>query len=222
MKISRWVLVLIFLSLSSSVALADGIDPGVKLQGGNDATGVFTANDPNFSFTAFASEFGTVGAQQEFDFINFTNQVATEVDLVVTLLPGTPALTFTCDGTSDYFSECSVTDLGGGQTEISYFAPNTGPGGFGGLPPAMDFGEGSCDGPQSCFTDTPGADFGVVVTDSNGDLHNLPGDEGFSAQGSLVLAVPEPPTVFFFIAAGTLLFLLKRRYVKIPALGFSR
>jgi len=213
-KISRWLLILVLLGLSSSVALADGIDPGIKLQGGNDATGVFTPNDPNFSFTAFASEFG-VGTSVEFDFINYTNQLATGVNLVATLLPGTPALTFTCAGSSDYFSDCSVTDLGNGQTEISFFDPNTGDGGFGGLPPATD---NDCDGPQSCFTQTPGADFGVVVTDINGDLANLPGNEGFSAQGTLLFSVPEPPTVLFFVAGGLFLFLLKR-YRKLPVPG---
>ena len=222
MKISRWLLTLVLLGLSSSVALADGIDPGIKLQGGNDATGVFTANDPNFAFTAFASEFPGVGTSQEFDFINLTNQLATGVNLLVTLLPNTPALTFTCDGASEYFTSCTVTSLADGQTLISYSDPNTGELGFGGIPPVTDYGNGSsCDGPNSCFTDIPGADFGVVVTDINGDLSNLPGSEGFSAQGTLLYSVPEPPTVLFFVAGGLVLFLLKR-YRKIPALGFSR
>jgi hypothetical protein len=218
-KISRWLLALVVLGLGSSAALADGIDPGIKLQGGAGSTGIFSPNDQNFSFTAFGDTFA-IGGSEQFDFINFTNQLATGVNIVATLLPDTPALTFTCDGASEYFTQCSVTNLGGGQTLISFFDPNTGQGGFGGLPPATDFGEGSCDGAQSCETDTPGADFGVVVTDINGDLHNLAPGEGFQAQGTLVEA-PEPPTVLFFVAGGLVLFLLKR-YRKIPALRFSR
>jgi hypothetical protein len=207
-NISRWFLTLILLGLSCSAGLADGIDPGVKLQGGSDATGLFSPADPNFSFIVLGSDFTAVGQSEEFDFINFTNEVAIGVNLVATLLPGTPTLTYTCGATSEYFTECSVTPLGAGQTLIKYFDPNTGEGGFGGIPFATDFGEGSCDGPRSCSTSTPGADFGVVVTDINGDLVHLAQGQGFKVQGTLL--VPEPSSIFLVLGGGVLLFLFKR------------
>jgi hypothetical protein len=37
-NISRWFLVVIFLGLSSSVALADGVDPALGVKGGTDST----------------------------------------------------------------------------------------------------------------------------------------------------------------------------------------
>lgn len=208
MKVSRWCLTLILLGMSASVGFADGIDPGVKLQGGSDATGLFSPNDVNFAFTVLGSNFTTIGQSEEFDFINFTNQLAIGVNLVATLLPGTPALTFVCDPASEYFKACQVTPLGLGKTLISFSDPNTGDGGFGGIPFATDFGEGSCDGPQSCSTSTPGADFGVVVADINGDLVHLGQGQGFRVQGTLL--VPEPSTIFLVLAGGVLLFLFKR------------
>jgi hypothetical protein len=207
-NISRWFLTLILLGLSSSAVLADGIDPGVKLQGGSDATGLFSPTDANFNFTVFGNSFTTVGQSEEFDFINFTNEVAIGVNLVATLLPGTPTLTYTCGPTSEYFTECSVTPLGSGQTLIRYFDPNTGEGGLGGIPFATDFTDSSCDGPQSCSTSTTGADFGVVVTDINGDLVNLGQGQGFQVQGTLL--VPEPSSIFLVLGGGVLLFLFKR------------
>ena len=208
-KILRWYLTLILLGLSCSVGYADGVDPGVKLQGGGDATGLFSPNDPNFNFTVLGSNFHTIGQSEEFDFINFANQLAIGVNLVATLLPNTPTLTFVCDPSSEYFTMCQVTPLGSGMTRISFSDPNTGEGGFGGIPFATDFGEGSCpEGVHSCSTSTAGADFGVVVTDINGDLVNLGPGQGFKVKGTLL--VPEPSTIFLVFSGGVLLFLFKR------------
>jgi hypothetical protein len=204
---SRWFLTLILLGLSSSAGLADGIDPGVKLQGGSDATGLFSPNDPNFSFTVLGSDFTVEGQTEEFDFINFTNKLAIGVDLVATLLPGTPALTYICDPASEYFTKCLVTPLGSGRTLIRFSDPNTGEGGLGGIPFATDFSEGSCDGVHSCSTSTPGADFGVVVADIKRDLVDLGPGQGFKVQGTLL--VPEPSTLFLVLGGGMLLVLFK-------------
>jgi hypothetical protein len=217
-KIPRWCLTLILLGLSCSAGYADGVDPGVKLQGGGDATGLFSPNDPNFTFTVFGSNFTAVGQSEEFDFINFTNQQVIGVNLVATLLPGTPTLTYVPDPISEYFTMSQVTPLSPTVTLISFSDPNTGEGGFGGIPFATDFGEGSCDGPRSCSTSTPGADFGVVITDINGDLVDLAGRQGFTVQGTLL--VPEPSTIFLVLAAGVLLFLFKRsQEISVPRLG---
>jgi hypothetical protein len=207
MKISRWLLTLILLSVASSIAMADSTDPKMGLQGGCCSTGLFSLNDPNFSFTVLASDFTTIGQTELFDFINATGQTATEVDLLANLIQGTPALTFICDPSSEYFTQCSVTPEGGGQTLIRFFDPNTGEGGFGGIPTAPDI---ECDGVHSCSTETPGADFAVYVQDVNGDLVNLnQTTDGFTVQGTLL--VPEPSTVLLVLGAGVLLLLFKRR-----------
>ena len=56
------------------------------------------------------------------------------MNLVATLLPGTPTLTYVCDPSSEYFTMCQVTSLSPGVTLISFSDPNTGEGGFGGIP----------------------------------------------------------------------------------------
>lgn len=205
--ISRWLVVLAIAGLTSFVAKADGIDPQFKLQGGGGSTGLFSLNDPNFSFTVFG---GT--SPQFFDFINATGQTVGEVDLLITLLQGTPALTFTVDPANPYFTDASVSALENGQTLIRFFGLNTGEGGFGGLPFATDLSNPEqCDGIENCFTETPGADFRVLVANNVGttDLSDLPPTQGFSVQGSLV-PVPEPSSIFLVLAGGVVLLILKR------------
>lgn len=202
-KSIRWFMILIVLGLSSSIALADGIDPKMGLQGGTGSTGLFSPNDPNFSFTVFGSEF-TSGSSEFFDFINATGQTALGVNLVATLLAGTPTLTFSCAESNSYFNTCTVTPLQNGQVLISY--SNTGEGGLGGIPNDPN---PSCDGPGSCSPSVPAADFAVVVTDVGGDLANLPQGEGFSVQGNL--AVPEPSTVLLVLTGGIIFLFFKRR-----------
>lgn len=207
MKISRFLVLALLLGLVASVARADAIDPRVKLQGGGGSTGLFSLNDPNFSFTVNG---GT--SPQTFDFINATGQLVGEVDLLITLLAGTPALDFTVDPANPYFTNATVTTLDSGQTLIRFFGLNTGELGFGGLPFATDLpSPDSCDGIHSCFTSTPGADFQVVFADNPGtlDLTNLPSNEGFTVQGTLV-AAPEPSSILLLVAGALLLLLLKR------------
>ena len=194
MRLARFF-VLVALGLAfSGMALADTTDPAIGIKGGGGSTGIFSAtNDPNFNFTVNGGEVG-VGGEIDFDFINATGQTATEVDLLTTLLAGTPALTYTCVGASQYFNMCSVTDEGNGQTLIRYFDPNTSELGFGGIPNDPN---PNCDGPTSCSPSqgNSAADFAIFVQDVNGDLANLPSSEGFSAVGSFVAPVPEPGTI---------------------------
>jgi hypothetical protein len=212
-NISRWFLALIFLGLSSSIAMADGVDPKMGLQGGTGSTGLFSPNDPNFNFTVQGGDFTSVGQSKTFDFINATGQLAVGVNLVVTLLQGTPPLIFTCVPFSEYFTNCSPTTpttlSDGGNLLIRFFTPNTGDGGFGGIPFATDLASPEqCDGIQNCSTTTAGADFGVVVTDVGGDLVHLGTGQGFEVQGSLV--VPEPSTILLVLAGGILFLFFKR------------
>jgi hypothetical protein len=207
MNFSRWFLSLILLGLSSSVAMADSVDPQGKLQGGGGSTELTTPDDPNFQFTVFG---GT--SPQEFDFINSIGQVAVGVNLVVTLLPGTATLTFTCDPFSEYFTNCSpqspTTLAPGGTLLISFFTPNTGEGGLGGIP--NDPNPTCSEGVFSCSSSVPGADFGVVFQNRPGttDLQDLPSTQGFSVKGSLV--VPEPSAILLVLTGGVLLFFFKR------------
>lgn len=202
MKISRWFLALILFGLSSSIALADGVDPKMGLQGGDGSTGLFSPNDPNFAFTVFGSDF-TQGSSEFFDFINATGQTAVGVNLVATLLAGTPTLTYTCAEINSYFNTCTVTPLENGQVLISY--SNNGEGGLGGIPNDPN---PSCDGPRSCSPSVAAADFAVVVTDVGGDLAGLAQGQGFSVQGTLT--VPEPSTVLLVLAGGILFLFFKR------------
>jgi hypothetical protein len=207
MKISRWLLVAVVLGLVSSAAMADTIDPQVKLVGGGGSTGLFSLNDPNF---AFAVNGGT--SPQTFDFINATGQLVGEVDLLITLFSNTPPLTFTVDPANPYFTDASVSTLTTGQTLIRFFGLNTGEFGYGGLPFATDLpSPENCDGIHSCFTETPGADFVVAFADNPGttDLSGLPSNEGFNVTGTLV-ATPEPSTMLLVLAGAVLLLLLKR------------
>ena len=208
MKISRWLLVAVVLGLMSSAAMADTIDPQVKLIGGGGSTGLFSLNDPNFAFAVYG---GT--SPQTFDFINATGQLVGEVDLLITLFSNTPALTFTVDPANPYFTDASVTTLGTGQTLIRFFGLNTSERGYGGLPFATDLpNPGSCgDGVQYCYTNTPGADFLVAFADNPGttDLSTLPSYEGFNVTGTLV-ATPEPSTMLLILVGMGLLVLLKR------------
>ena len=205
MKISRWLLVAVVLGLVSSAAMADTIDPQVKLKGGGGSTGLFLLSDPNFAFNVY----GGTSAQREFDFINATGQLVGEVDLLITLFSNTPPLTFTVDPANRYFTDASVTSLTSGQTLIRFFGLNTGEGGYGGLPFATDV---SCEeGAFGCSTTTPGADFIVAFADNPGttDLSGLPSDQGFNVTGTLV-ATPEPSTMLLVLAGAVLLLLLKR------------
>jgi len=189
--------------------MGDPIDPRGSLIGGTNSTGLFSLNDPNFAFTVFGGF-----SPQEFDFINASGQLVGEVDLLVTLVAGTPPLTFTVDPQNPYFTSATVTSLGNGQTLYRFFGLDET---HGGLPFATDLpGPGSCGEGEfeegnpinDCSTETPGADFGVVFANNTGtsDLSNLPRNQGFGVVGTLV-ATPEPSSIVLLLA-GSLVFLV--------------
>jgi hypothetical protein len=214
-RILRYFLLLVILGSSCGAALADSVnDPGVKLKGGCCSTELTSPNDPHFTFTVNPGDFTTPGQSNEFDFINATGQAAVRMNLIATLLdPSQPDLLFTCDPVNVYFTDCSPQSPGGtlsgnGTLLISFFTPNFGEGGQGGIPNDPN---PSCDGFSSCHKNplVPFSEFGIVVTDVNGDLVNAD-FKGFKVQGSLVTATPEPATLLLFLTSGVLLFHLKR------------
>lgn len=216
-KILRSYVILIILGLSSTAALADGIpDPGVKVGGGALSTGLFSPTDSNFKFTFNAGDITTVGGFKDFDFINATGLLAVGMNLTVTLKEGTTPLTFFCDPSNNYFTDCTPQSPGttlsgiGDSLLIRFFTPNTE--GFGGLPFATDLtSPEQCDGIHNCSTETNGADFFIRIIDAGGDLANIPLTKGtpvFEVTG--ILTVPEPSTILLVLTGGVLLFLFKR------------
>jgi PEP-CTERM motif len=188
----RCYYVLAFLSLAlivlcfGSGAKADTVDPAIGIKGGGGSTPVGPGG--LFTFVVFggAPNFPSPGSEKDFDFINSTGQTAAELDLVLSLIPGTPTLTYTCGGFSTYFGSCVVSALTNGDTLIKY----TGGSGIPNDPSP------NCNIETGCSPSVPAADFLVSVVDQNGDLANLSNTEGFNAAGTLIAApVPEPGTI---------------------------
>lgn len=215
MKSLRWVVLLAAVAAFGVVAKAD-TDPAIGVKGGGGSPGVFTINapDPIFQFDIFGGAAGgwtSIGQEQDFDFINATGFDATELDLLITPISGA-VLTYVCGDSSTYFLSCNVTPESGGGALIQYTMPGVaGDGFFAGIPNAPDV---SCDGPHSCSTGTPGADFAISVTDVAGDLVNLDSSQGFHVQGTLVAPVPEPASIVLISTGLASLGLIKRRRSK--------
>jgi hypothetical protein len=205
-KILRCCLILILLGLSSSAALPDPIDPQGGVSGGTGSTKLTSANDPNFQFTVFG---GT--SPQFFDFINSTGRVAIGVNLLITLIPGTRDLTFTCDPFNIYFTNCSPqtpgTTLSQGATLLMSFFGLNADTGHNGIPNDPN---PTCTEPPFGCSSTTTADFAVFFKDATGttDLSGLPTTEGFLVKGSFNL--PEPSTILLVLTGGVLVFFFKR------------
>lgn len=195
MKISRWLFSLVLLGLSSSLAMADSVDPVAKLGGGNLSIVLTSLNDP-----LFTGSFTQQGGQTivSFDFINNTTFTIGQVNLDVT--DNTP-LTFSIDNTGDpYFTSFSPTSptllSPGDHLTLSWFGLD---GTHLGIPPATSV---SCiDG---CFSSPPLSDFLFTFT-----VGDVPTGGSFAFTGTL-FAVPEPPALLLVLTGGVLLLFLKR------------
>lgn len=201
MKISRLLVLAAFMGLCSSVALADGTDPVMKLGGGGGSE-VLTTDSFSFSFTQ------TNPPQSSFfiDFINNTGQNVIALDLLIT---GSTGLVFSCDNSIDpYFTGCSTTPEGSGQFLMVFSGLNET---HLGIPFATkvvcDDGEEGFEeegGGASTCTATPLlSDFGITV-----NVTDMAPGQSFSVAGTMI--APEPSSLIMLLAGG-LLFLLVRR-----------
>jgi len=201
-KISRLLVLVAFMGISCSVALADGTDPVMKLGGGGSSE-ILTSNTFSFSFTQ------TSPPQTSF-FIDFINNTGTRVTTLDLLITGSAGLVFSCDNTIDpYFTNCGTTLQDNGKYLMSFFGLDAT---HLGIPFATKIvcGDGEEgfeddeDGGENTCTATPIlSDFGITV--AVGDM--APG-QSFSVAGTLV--APEPSSVVLLLAGGLLFLLYKR------------
>jgi hypothetical protein len=196
MIFSRWFLSLILLGLSSSIAMADSVDPVAKLGGGCCSTELHSLNDP-----LFVGSFTQTGGVTTvfFDFVNVTGFTIGAVNLDVT--DNTP-LTFSIDNTGDpyfnSFSPTSPTTLApGDHLTLSWFGLD---GTHLGIPPRTSV---SCDG-EVCTTVPLLAHFQFTFA-----VADVPLGGSFDFTGTL-FAVPEPPALLLVLTGGVLLLFLKR------------
>lgn len=199
MKITRLLVLVAFAGLFSSVALADGTDPVMKLGGGGTSE-VLTTDTFSFSFTQ------TNPPQSSFfiDFINNTGQNIIALDLLIT---GSTGLVFSCDNTIDpYFTGCSTSLQDNGQYLIVFSGLDET---HLGIPFATSVvcSDGEIgfedDGGSTCTATPILSDFGITV----GVTDMAPG-QNFSVAGTMI--APEPSSLAMVLAGG-LLFLLYRR-----------
>jgi len=196
MNFSRCFLSLILLGFSSSLAMADSVDPVAKLGGGGGSIVLTSLNDPNFT-GSFTQTGGVITVF--FDFVNETGFTVGEVDLDVT---DNQLLIFSIDNTGDpYFTSFSPTIptplSPGDHLTLSWFGLDDT---HLGIPPRTSV---SCDG-DVCFSVPPLSDFRFTFT-----VADVPTGGSFDFTGTL-FAVPEPPALLLVLTGGVLLFFLKR------------
>jgi hypothetical protein len=199
-KIARLLVLVAFIALTCSVAMADGTDPVFKLSGGGGSEVLTTFT---FSFTVDPANEFTCGSDVcvSLDFINFTHTTIGQLNL------NAPAgFTFSCNPTGDpYFNNCSPQTATPGPTTISFFGLD-----------ATHPGILSANSVSGCGFDN---DEEVVCTADNGSASDFlinidlgaPGviTQSFTVGGVLIPA-PEPGTLVLVLAAGLGFVALKR------------
>jgi hypothetical protein len=195
MNFSRWFLSLILLGLSSSIAMADSVDPVAKLGGGGGSVVLTSLNDPNFTGTFTQTGLVTVVF---FDFINNTGFTIGAVNLDVT---DNQPLTFSIDNAGDpYFNNFSPTIptllSPPNHLTLSWFGTDAT---HLGIPPATLV---SCS--DGCFSIPPLSDFQFTFT-----VADVPTGGSFAFTGTLV-PIPEPPALLLVLTGAVLLLFFKR------------
>jgi hypothetical protein len=220
-NISRWILGLVLLGLSSSVVRADSIDPKdpkfVPI-GGCCSIVLTSPTDPAFqiSFTKNGSvgtvdcgSFGGPSDDQCIDplnteFVNNTHKTWSAITLDITKQSAGLAFTVLDNNAIDpYFAHATSGFLTNGDAFVEFFGiDSTHPG----ILPAF-----GCDG-DVCSGPTRGEGEGrLLLYDFSilSDVTDMHDGEFFTAQGTAT-TVPEPATVLLALGGGLLLFLFKR------------
>ena len=220
MNFSRWFLSLILLGLSSSLAMADSVDPKFVPIGGGGSIILDSPTDPafQFSFTKNGSV-GTVGCgsfggpsdnqcinPSNTEFVNNSGQAWNSITLEVT--QQSLGLLFTAfdnaNAIDPYFNNSASGFLLNGNAFVTFFGTDE-------THPGILSAYSCPDGPSTCTGPTQGEgegqlllyDFAILS-----DVTDMADGQSFTVQGTAT--VPEPATVLLALGAGLLLFLFKR------------
>jgi hypothetical protein len=225
MNFSRWFLTLILLGFSSSIAMADSVDPKFVPIGGGGSIILHSPNDPAFTFSYLFGATQTVDCGQvsgsfsdsrftcidpahtNTEFVNNSGKAWTSLTLEFTSITG--GLTFSPTDNANFIdpyfnnSASGISEVTGNPFVTFFGIDATHPG----ILAAFGCDGQSCSGPTGTFNDQTVLyyDFSILadVTDAQ---H---AGDAFTLRGSAT-AVPEPPTVLLALGAGLLLFLFKR------------
>jgi hypothetical protein len=222
MTISRWFFSLILLGLSSSIAMADSVDPKFVPIGGG---GSIILNSPTdeafqFSFTRGTDQTVDCGAHggpsddacinpANTRFVNNSGQTWISVTLEITQHnnAGGPALTFTAlDNSIDpYFNNSTFGINEAGNPFVTFFGIDENHPGILPATSCTGFEIVTCTGPTEIFNDqtTLLYDFSILA-----DVNEMTAGQSFTAQGTAT--VPEPATVLLALGGGLLFVFFKR------------
>lgn len=224
MNSSRWFLSLILLGLSSSMAMADSVDPKFVPIGGTGSIILGSPTDPAFTFSyAFGftqtvdcgqvdGSFSDAGftcidpAHTNTEFVNNSGRAWTSLTLEFTGISGDLIFSPTDNANfiDPYFNNSTSGINEAGNPFVTFFGIDEG---HPGILAAFGCDGESCSGPTGTFNDHPVLyyDFSILadVTDAQ---HT---GDAFTTRGTAT-AVPEPPTGLLALGAGLLLFLFKR------------
>jgi hypothetical protein len=221
MKFLRYVVVFGLLSLSSYVAMADGVgDPRMTPIGGGNSTVLTSPTDPAFVISYTAGVTPTVGCgtfdgslsddtcinPHNTDFINNSGVAWKAIQFDIKSVAGDitqSSFSAIQDASVDpYFLFASTTTSAAGDTILSFFGTDsTHPG----ILPATSCDGDVCTGPFLDDTDIPLFDFGILVDVTDA----LTTGDSFTAQGTAT-PVPEPPTLLLLLMGGVIFLILKR------------
>ena len=223
MKITRLLLVLVFLSFSASVTLADGVDPLVGIRSGHGSTPI-TVNNPNPTFTLVVVQdpgtFVSLTTPGEVCSIAgdtcavvpsgpdagtipvFQNQTAGPLDAITIFIKDpTNSFIFTCNANETLiFTGCTTTVLPGVGTDVTF---------TGGSVPTAFTGDDDSDDP-ACLVAGPAApscaeDFNLALGEFAVDIEGAPAGDftsdlpvGSTLTGSVITS-PEPSSALMLL-----------------------